>query len=229
MIDTGGRPEFAPGEEAGLLAYGYSLERLERLKIVIKQHHGGGQPAIKQNTLAFHLRALGFQPDRILNAILERALYHACRNACLEAEATLGASQPLARLDAGQSQQPCPLASAAREPARAPASGPMLGELSHLPVKDFRADGRWDDKLCRQATSTLALFELLTAKKPSAAYTQEELANFRRKLRLLPKRYDMTSPKSREIVVAAAEERPTGLTQSGWAWRRRRSTVISRR
>lgn len=44
-----------------------------------------------------------------------------------------------------------------------------------------------------------------------AELTQEDLATFRRKLRLLPKRYDMTSPKSREIVLATAEGRPTGL------------------
>jgi integrase len=78
-------------------------------------------------------------------------------------------------------------------------------------VKDFRADGRWDDKLCRQAKSTVALFERLTAEKPFTAYTQEDLAKFRRKLRLLPKRYDMSSAKSRGLVLAAAEERPTGL------------------
>jgi hypothetical protein len=59
MIETGGRPEFAEGEEAALLASGYPLERLERLKIVIQQHHGGGRPAIKHSTMAFHLRVLG--------------------------------------------------------------------------------------------------------------------------------------------------------------------------
>ena len=93
MIDTGGRPEFAP-DEAGLLASGHPLERLERLKIVIEQHHGGGQPAIKQNTLAYHLRTIGFEPNRILNGMVERALYPAYRDACLEAEAALSAATP---------------------------------------------------------------------------------------------------------------------------------------
>jgi integrase len=211
MMDTGGRPEFAPGEEAGLLASDYSLERLERLKIVIEQHHGSGQPAIKQNTLSFHLCALGFEPNRILNGVVERALYPAYRDACLEAQAALSASQPHFGLGAEDSRQPPPPTTLAPEPEAAPASGPTLGELVGLAVNDFRADGRWDVKLCRQATSTVALLELLTGKKPFAAYTQEDLATFRRKLRLLPKRYDMSSPKSRAIVLAAAEERPTGL------------------
>lgn len=79
MIDTGGRPAFAPGEETTLLASGYPLERLERMKIVIEQHHGGGQPAIKHSTMAFHLRGLGFAPNRILSAMVERALYPAYR------------------------------------------------------------------------------------------------------------------------------------------------------
>jgi integrase len=211
MIDMGGRPEFAPGEEAGLLASGYPLERLERLKIVIEQHHGGGQPAIKQNTLAYHLRTIGFEPNRILNGMVERALYPAYRDACLEAEAALGTSRPRFGLAAEQPHQPAPPATPAPEPEPAPQSGPTLNELVGLAVKDFRADGRWDDKLCRQATSTVAVFELLTGPRPFAAYTQENLATFRRKLRLLPKRYDMSSAKSRAIVLAAAEERPTGL------------------
>ena len=211
MMDTGGRPEFAPGEEAGLLASDYPLERLERLKIVIEQHHGGGQPAIKQNTLAYHLRTIGFEPNRILNGMVERALYPAYRDACLEAEAALGASRPRFGLADEQPHQPGPPVTPALEPAPAPESGPTLSELVGLAVKDFRAEGRWDDKLCRQATSTVALFELLTGQKPFAAYTQADLATFRRKLRLLPKRYDMSSAKSRAIVLAAAEERPTGL------------------
>lgn len=209
MMDTGGRPEFAPGEEAGLLASDYPLERLERLKIVVEQHHGGGQPAIKQNTLVYHLRTLGFEPNRILTGMVERALYPAYRDACLEAEAALGTSRPRLGSGAEKPDEPVPPAGSASEPA--PAAGPTLGELVGLAVKDFRADGRWDDKLCRQATSTVAVFELLMGKKPFPAYTQEDLATFRRKLRLLPKRYDMSSPKSRGIVLAAAEERPTGV------------------
>jgi integrase len=211
MMETGGRPEFEPGEDAGLLASGYPLERLERLKIVIEQHHGGGQSAIKQNTLAYHLRALGFEPNRTLNGMVERALYPAYRDACLEAEAALGAAQPHFGYGAEKPDDPVPPAARAAEPKPAPATGPTLGELVGLAVKDFRADDRWDDKLCRQATSTVAVFELLIGKKPFAAYTQEDLATFRRKLRLLPKRYDMSSVKSRAIVLAAAEERPTGL------------------
>lgn len=204
MIDTGGRPEFADGEEAALLASGYPLERLERLKIVIAQHHGGGQPAIKHSTMAFHLRALGFEPNRILSAMVERALYPAYRDACLEAEAALEPPRPAF---AEHPSKPAP----AEALAPIPASGPSLGELIETAIADLKADGRWDDKLCRQARSTVAVFELLIGGKRFAELTQEDLATFRRKLRLLPKRYDMTSPKSREIVLAAAEGRPTGL------------------
>ncbi|HEY0411692.1 MAG TPA: hypothetical protein VGD66_00950 [Allosphingosinicella sp.] len=55
------------------------------------------------------------------------------------------------------------------------------------------------------------MFELLVGVKPFACFTQEDLAGFKRKLRLLPKCYDTTSEKSRQIVLAAAEGRPTGL------------------
>ena len=207
MIDTGGRPAFAPGEEAELLAAGYPLERLERLKIVIEQHHGGGQPAIKPGTCAFHLRRLGFEPSHFLDAIVERALYPAYRDACLEAEAALGS--PRLAFVAAPENAPGPAPAEASAPA--PAPGPPLGELIAIAIVDLKAEGRWDDKLCRQATSTVAVFELLIGVKPFAACTQEDLATFRRRLRLVPKRYDMTSPKSRMIVLAAAEGRPTGL------------------
>jgi len=208
MMDTGGRPGFATGEEAELLAAGYPLERLERLKIATAPHHRGGQPAIKPGTCAFHLRRLGFEPNRFLDAIVERALYPAYRDACLEAEAALA---PPASLRSARQPRMESVAAQPPQAAPPPAAGPSLGELAALAAKDLRADGRWDDKLCRQAISTIAVFELLTGHKPFAACTQEDLANFKRKLRLLPKRYDMTSEKSRQIVLAAAEERPTGL------------------
>jgi integrase len=210
MIDTGGRPEFAPGEETALLASGYPLDRLERLKIVIEQHHGGGQPAIKQSTLAFHLRGLGFEPNRILSAMVERALYPAYRDACLEAEVALGS--PWSTSAATPKDPPSPALEEAVSPVHAP--GPSLGELIEAAIADLRSGGRWDDKLCRQAKSTVAVFELLIGVKPFAACTQADLATFRRKLRLLPKRYDMTSPKSRSMVLAAAEGRPTGMSPS---------------
>jgi integrase len=203
MIDTGGRPGFATGEEAELLAAGYPVERLERLKVLIAQHHSGGQPAIKPSTCAFHLRRLGFEPSRFLDAIVERALYPAYRDACLEAEAALTA--------ASQPRVVEPVAAPPSQGAPPPAAGPSVSELAALAAKDLRADGRWDDKLCRQAISTVAVFELLIGVKPFASCTQEDLANFKRKLRLLPKRYDMTSEKSRQIVLAAAAEKPTGL------------------
>jgi integrase len=208
MIDTGGRPEFAEGEEPALLASGYPLERLERLKIVIGQHHCSGQSAIKHSTMAFHLRALGFEPNRILSAMVERALYPAYRDACLKAQVALGQPQP-----AFGSPPENPQAAAPESPPSPElAPGPTLGELVGLAIADLRADGRWDDKLCRQARSTVAVFELLIGGKRFAELTQEDLATFRRKLRLLPKRYDMTSPRSREIVLAAAEGRPAGLS-----------------
>jgi hypothetical protein len=87
-------------------------------------------------------------------------------------------------------------------------------ELAALAAKDLHADGRWDHKLCRQVKSTVAVFELLMGAKPFASRTQEDLACFKRKLRVLPKRYDMTSEKSRQIVLAAAEGRPSGLPEA---------------
>jgi integrase len=211
MIDTGGQPQFASSEETALLAEGYPLERLERLKIVIEQHHGGGQPAIKPSTCAFHLRRLGFEPSRFLDAIVERALYPAYRDACLEAEAAL--APPPAREPPPPREEPV-VATAVATPPMVAAGGPSLVELAALAAKDLHADGRWDDKLCRQVKSTVAVFELLMGVKPFASRTQEDLASFKRKLRLLPKRYDMTSEKSRQIVLAAAEGRPTGLPEA---------------
>ena len=211
MIDTGGRPGFATGEEEELLAARYPLERLERLKIVIEQHHSGGQPAIKPGTCAFHLRRLGFEPNRFLDAIVERALYPAYRDACLEAEAAL--VPPPARKPPPPREEPV-VAAAVVTPPPGAAVGPSLGELAALAAKDLRADGRWDDKLCRQVKSTVAVFELLMGVKPFASRTQEDLASFKRKLRLVPKRYDMASEKSRQIVLSAAEGRPTGLPEA---------------
>jgi integrase len=216
MIDTGGRPEFVEGEEAALLASGYLLERLERLKIVIGRHHGG-----RQRTMAFHLSSLGFQPNRGLTAMVERALYPAYRDACLEAELALAPPGRALAFHSAAPETPAPgaahdplAAASAPAPAPAPALGPTLGELLGTAINDLQAEGRWDDKLCRQARSSVAVFELLTGAKPFAACTQEDLATFRRKLRLLPKRYDMTSAKSRAIVLAAAEGRPTGVPEA---------------
>jgi integrase len=212
MIDTGGRPELSEREEAALLASGYPLERLERLKIVIERHHGGGQPAIKHSTTAFHLRGLGFEPNRALLAMVERALYPAYRDACLEAELVLPPGRRAIGVPAETTAR-APELAPERRPITEPAGsvGPTLGELLETGIADLKAEGRWDDKLCRQARSSVAVFELLTGAKPFAACTQEDLATFRRKLRLLPKRYDMTSPKSRAIVLAAAEGGPTDL------------------
>ncbi|HEY0411691.1 MAG TPA: hypothetical protein VGD66_00945 [Allosphingosinicella sp.] len=154
LIDTGGRPEFGPGEEAALLASGYPLERLERLKIVIERHHGGGQPAIKHSTMALHLRGLGFEPNRVVSAMVERALYPAYRDACLEAEAALSPPAP-AREPQRPREEPV-AATAAPAPPPASAVGPTLVELAALAAEDRHADGRWDDKLCRQVKSTVA-------------------------------------------------------------------------
>lgn len=216
MIETGGRPEFLDGEEAALLATGYPLERLERLKIVISQHHDIGQPAIKHSTMDFHLRALGFRPNRVLSAMVERALYPAYRDACLEAEQALAPPRAVFGASAADVRPVAPEVASERAPATKPtlATGPALGELLETAVADMKGEGRWDDKLCRQVRSSVAVFELLIGAKPFAACTQEDLAVFRRKLRLLPKRYDMTSPKSRATVLAAAERRPTGLPEA---------------
>lgn len=144
MIDTGGRPVFVTGEEAELLAAGYPLERLERLKVVIEQHHSGGQPAIKPGTCAFHLRRLGFEPNRFLDAIVERALYPAYRDACLEAEVALGSPRPAFAAAPETAPRPAPreIAAVARrgsEAEAARAAGDPLATpadpLSHYEIK----------------------------------------------------------------------------------------------
>src|SRR5690606_16975472 len=52
---------------------GYSEDRIERLKTLIELHEG--QPAVKPNTAIFHLRQLGFEPNRQLVGMVTRALY----------------------------------------------------------------------------------------------------------------------------------------------------------
>jgi|GEM_PF-4155014 len=44
MIETGGQPTFAVGEEAALLASGCALKRLERLKLVIEHSLWSASP-----------------------------------------------------------------------------------------------------------------------------------------------------------------------------------------
>lgn len=105
--------------------------------------------------MAFHLRALGFEPNRILSAMVERPLYPAYRDACLEAQVALGRPQPAFVSSPENPQRAAPESA----PPPQPAPGPTLGELVGLAIADLRADGRWDDKLCRQARSTVAVFE----------------------------------------------------------------------
>jgi hypothetical protein len=114
-------------------------------------------------------------------------------------------------------------------PSPVAAAEPTLGRTRLLAAKDLHDDGRWDDKLCRQVKSTVALFELLMGVKPFASCTQEDLASFKRKLRLLPKRYDMTSEKSRGSFWQQPRGSRPDYPQPSWGSLRQRSTGTSRR
>lgn len=208
MIDTGGRPCVDAADEAALAANGYSAERIERLKALIDLH--ADQPAIQPNTAIFHLRRLGFEPNRLLIETVKRALYPAYRDAALSAQEQLDEM-----LDRGNRplQAPplkaVPLAAGAPErqievavaPLLDAQSNPRLSDLCCQAADDKESSGEWTAKTARQRRSLGLLFELLVGPRRVAEITQADLSTFKRKRRLITEKLSPSSEKERNRII----------------------------
>lgn len=210
LIDNGGHASLLLGEEERL-ALSWGRERVERLKAIVRLREEEGGSLVKQRFIDRRLLEHGYQPHDGLRDMVERALYPAYRDACRDAEAVLQGYAPTSKYAA----PPAPVVSLASpsEPAVVSApgaeAGPCMTDFIEQAIVDLVVDEVWDEKSGRQARSTVALFELLIGKKPFVEYTQADFAAFKRKIRCLPERYDMTSPKSRAEVLKVVAERET--------------------
>lgn len=206
---NGGHIAMIPDEDRAWRIMGWDAQRVDNLRLAIN-HVQDGNPPISRRFVDHHLTELGYQPHNGLRQMVERALYPAYRDACLEAERTLQ----------GQGAFAGPPVTASNDPARGPAHTVTPAPRSEAPepipeyitdfveqaIDDRVADGEWDIKSGRQARSTVALFEMLIGRKSFADYTQSDFASFMRKIRFVPERYDMTSATSRDSVLKAVAE-----------------------
>lgn len=226
---NGGHVPMAVGEEEALTASGWDTQRIEGLRTAIEHVLAGNQP-ISRHLIDCRLREYGYEPQKGLRDIVERVLYPAYRDACVEAERRLQRMRPqsqaerllpveamdvsgntLPQAPQAVSGQPVPIASVQPELSASDSTRQTMSDFIEQALHDLAADEKWDAKSGRQARSTVALFELLIGKKPFGDYTQLDFAAFKRKTLLLPERYDMSSPMSREEVlktVAAREDDP---------------------
>lgn len=226
---NGGYAPMIVGEEEALAKAGWNNQRIEGLRTAIDHVLAGNQP-ISHHLIDSRLREYGYQPHNGLRDIVERVLYPAYRDACVEAEQRLQGMRPkpqaerllpIEAMDVSVSTlpqalrpdpgQPVPITSVQPELPVSDGTGQTMSDFIEQALHDLAADEKWDAKSGRQARSTVALFELLIGKKPFAEYSQLDFAAFKRKTLLLPERYDMSSAKSREDVlkiVAAREDDP---------------------
>lgn len=203
MAQLGGRASLLPEEEKRLMAErGWDQQRIADLRCLIGVHDERGFPLIKPDSLDRQLYAFGYAPDDRLRWMLELVLYPYYRDAHLDAEIELrrrlGLLEPVSSAPASEDPEPIPEVSL-------PSGGPM-SDFIDLAISDLAAEETWDAKSCRQARSTIALFELLIGAKPFVDQTQADYASFKRKISYLPKRYDMSSAKSREAVLKRIAE-----------------------
>lgn len=91
----GGRLSLLPSEEDGLIANGWSEDRVADLKRVIALSDDGHSP-IKPEAIDLHLRRHDFEPDDKLRWLVELALYPAYRDAFRDADAALHGGQSIA-------------------------------------------------------------------------------------------------------------------------------------
>lgn len=203
LTRNGGHGPMLPGEEQVWRVMGWDAQRAANLREAIACVEEGGPP-ISRRFIDHHLREHGYEPHNGLRNMVERALYPAYRDACLEAKRRrLGVSEP-----ASASPYAPPAGAPVTSPPQSPNDcsvdqGEHLSDFVEQAISDRIADERWDPKSARQARSTIALFELLVGRKKLGAYTQADLKTFMRKLRFVPKQYDMTSTGSQRDVLAA--------------------------
>ncbi|WP_301089759.1 hypothetical protein [Sphingomonas sp.] len=199
---NGGDMSFLDGETEWLRSRGWDDRRIEDLKLIISLREDRGIDPIRRNDIDRHLNGAGFSVTAERRHMIELALYPAFRDAFRDAE--------LQRIvEAGGSRVTLkPTLEIAPEPDEA-VNGEYLDIFIEEAIDDQVADGKWAEKSGRQARSTIALFNLLVGRKKLGQYTQADIAAFKRKLRFVPGRYDMTSWGSREKILAnvAAGER----------------------
>lgn len=226
LARNGGHIPLVADEGRMLAMMGWDNSRIEGLRFAI-EHVLAGNPPISRRFIDHRLLEHGFEPHNGLRNMVERALYPAYRDACLEAEEQLqSACQPPATSpfrETASAQDAAVGATVLAEaehhgrPDRAdpvdagpPAprsQGQAMSDFVEQAVSDLAADEKWDEKSGRQARSTVALFELLIGKKAFAEYTQADFAAFKRKTLILPDRYDMSSASSRKGVLKLVAER----------------------
>ena len=227
LARNGGHVPMMDDEDRMLGMLGWDHSRIEGLRVAI-EHVLAGNPPISRRFVDHRLREYGFEPHNGLRRMVERVLYPAYRDACLEAEEQLQAARlrpaksPFRDTASTQDAavdvstpvapkqnpgQPAPSTPVDAEPQASEAQSQAMSDFVEQAIQDLAADEKWDSKSGRQARSTVALFELLIGKKPFAEYTQADFAAFKRKTLILPARYDMSSATKREAVLKLVTER----------------------
>jgi integrase len=120
LTRNGGHKDLVDGEEKAWLIMGWDQQRIDGLRMAI-EHVTAGNPPIGRRFIDHHLRELGYDPYDGIRAMVERVLYPAYRDACLQAEAQLqgvGGVLNLANTFAPVGEAPIPHCSPAVEPTQ---------------------------------------------------------------------------------------------------------------
>jgi integrase len=212
---------------SALRARGWPIERIEQQRYLMLQV--ADKEMIQSRCIESHLSEIGFKPSTALCGVVRRALYPYYREACLEAEQdlqrTLKSRAAFAGLQVSTSVDEVTETADVAPPPVTPSSAPSttlpqsdarpLSELVQQAIYDRVTDGVWRDKTAKQMTATVTVFEALIGPVPLAAITQAQLAEFKRKIRFLPARYNTVDPasvaalkRSVEIAEAKATSQP---------------------
>lgn len=88
LARNGGHVAMLPGECSSLASMGWDDQRIAALCTAI-EHAVEGNPPISRRFIDHHLRERGYEPHNGLRRMVERVLYPAYRDACIQAEAQL--------------------------------------------------------------------------------------------------------------------------------------------
>nr|WP_314472220.1 DUF6538 domain-containing protein [uncultured Sphingomonas sp.] len=231
LVRNGGHAAMLDGEEQAWRMMGWDAQRVANLRVAIA-HVEEGNPPISRRFVDHYLREFGYEPHNGLRRMVERALHPAYRDACLEAERRRrGAIEPAS---ASPYAEPAQASATATAVDRSSADqGAYFSDFIEAAIAALVANERWDGKSGRQARSTIALFELLIGRKKLGAYHQDDLTAFMKKLRFVPKQYDMTRAESRKSILnhvaagEAAAEKADGKPIAGERSNRTRNRHLS--
>src|SRR5690606_4799114 len=160
-------------EERMLTMMGWDHSRIERLRVAV-EHVLAGNPPISRRFIEHRPREHGFEPHNRLRSMVERALYPAYRDACLEAEEQLeaarlrSATSPFRTAAPGRTTaanattaaainadgQPEPAVPADVNSSASQCQGQALSDFIDQAIRDLAADEKWDAKSGRRARST---------------------------------------------------------------------------